>query len=94
MIAMLARLFVLRPLLGVAVLGIPVLGLIAIGLAAVVVFKVLFFVVLPIVLVVWILRKVLAPLSPIDSLELLVSKLGATKSNKDFLKSMEMGHDR
>lgn len=43
---------------------------------------------------VWILRKVLAPLSPIDSLELLVSKLAATKSNKDFLKSMEMGHDR
>ena len=43
---------------------------------------------------VWILRKVLAPLSPIDSLELLVSKLAATKSNKDFLKSMEMGSDR
>jgi transcription termination factor Rho len=43
---------------------------------------------------VWILRKVLAPLSPIDSMELLVSKLAATKSNKDFLKSMEMGHDR
>ncbi len=43
---------------------------------------------------VWILRKVLAPLSPIDSMELLMSKLGATKSNKDFLKSMEMGHDR
>ena len=43
---------------------------------------------------VWILRKVLAPLSSIDSMELLMSKLGATKSNKDFLKSMEMGHDR
>ena len=61
MIALLARLFVLRPLLGVAVLGIPVLGLIAIGLAAVVVFKVLFFVVLPIVLVVWIVKRVLKP---------------------------------
>ena len=43
---------------------------------------------------VWILRKVLAPLSPIDSLELLISKLSATKSNKDFLRSMEMGSDR
>ena len=43
---------------------------------------------------VWILRKVLAPLSPIDSLELLVSKLAVTKSNKDFLRSMEMGSDR
>jgi transcription termination factor Rho len=40
---------------------------------------------------VWILRKVLAPLSPIDSMELLISKLSSTKSNKDFLKSMEMG---
>ncbi len=40
---------------------------------------------------VWILRKVLAPLSPIDSMELLLSKLNSTKSNKDFLKSMEMG---
>ncbi|HCC49155.1 MAG TPA: transcription termination factor Rho, partial [Elusimicrobia bacterium] len=40
---------------------------------------------------VWILRKVLAPLSPIDSMEVLLSKLNSTKSNKDFLKSMEMG---
>jgi len=40
---------------------------------------------------VWILRKVLAPLSSIDSMELLLTKLSATKSNKDFLKSMEMG---
>jgi hypothetical protein len=61
MIAMLARLFVLRPLLGVAILGIPVLGLIAIGLAAVVVLKLLFFVVLPIVLVVWIVKRVFKP---------------------------------
>jgi transcription termination factor Rho len=43
---------------------------------------------------VWILRKVLAPLSPVDSMELLISKLSATKSNKDFLRSMEMGSDR
>lgn len=39
---------------------------------------------------VWILRKVLAPLNPVDAMELLVEKLTATKSNKDFLKSMEM----
>jgi len=43
---------------------------------------------------VWILRKVLAPLSPVDSMELLLSKLNSTKSNKDFLKSMEMGSGR
>lgn len=40
---------------------------------------------------VWILRKVLAPLSPIDSMELLLSKLKVTKCNKDFLTSMAMG---
>jgi len=38
----------------------------------------------------WILRKVLAPLSPTDAMELLISKLSATKSNKDFLRSMEL----
>lgn len=40
---------------------------------------------------VWILRKVLAPLSSVDAMELLLGKLGATKSNRDFLKSMENG---
>ncbi len=40
---------------------------------------------------IWILRKVLAPLSSVDAMELLLSKLGITKSNKDFLKSMENG---
>jgi len=40
---------------------------------------------------IWILRKVLAPLSSIDAMELLLNKLSVTKSNKDFLKSMENG---
>jgi transcription termination factor Rho len=39
---------------------------------------------------VWILRKVLAPLSSIECMDLLLEKLSATKSNKDFLKSMEI----
>ena len=39
---------------------------------------------------VWILRKVLAPLSSVDAMQLLYDKLLATKSNKDFLKSMEL----
>src|SRR5664279_2664422 len=39
---------------------------------------------------IWILRKVLASLNPIEAMELLLEKLGATKSNKDFLKSMEV----
>jgi transcription termination factor Rho len=39
---------------------------------------------------VWIIRKVVTPLNPIEAMELLIEKLSATKSNKDFLKSMEM----
>jgi transcription termination factor Rho len=39
---------------------------------------------------VWILRKVLSPLNPTEAMELLIEKLSATKSNKDFLKSMEL----
>jgi transcription termination factor Rho len=39
---------------------------------------------------IWILRKVLSSLNPIEAMELLLEKLGATKSNKDFLKSMEV----
>jgi transcription termination factor Rho len=38
----------------------------------------------------WVLRKVITPLNPIDAMELLIEKLTATKSNKDFLKSMEL----
>lgn len=38
---------------------------------------------------IWILRKVLSTLSPVEAMELLLEKLSATKSNKDFLKSME-----
>ncbi|OGS47378.1 MAG: transcription termination factor Rho [Elusimicrobia bacterium RIFOXYD2_FULL_34_15] len=39
---------------------------------------------------IWILRKVLTPMSPTESMELLTEKMSATKSNKDFLKSMEI----
>jgi transcription termination factor Rho len=38
----------------------------------------------------WVLRKVLSGLSPTDAMELLIEKLSATKSNKDFLRSMEL----
>ena len=37
---------------------------------------------------VWILRKILAPMSAIDSMEFLLDKMRVTKSNKDFLNSM------
>jgi transcription termination factor Rho len=38
---------------------------------------------------VWVMRKVITSLNPIEAMELLIEKLSATKSNKDFLKSME-----
>ena len=37
---------------------------------------------------VWVLRKVLNPLSPQEGMELLLSKMGKTKNNSDFLGSM------
>src|SRR6267378_776811 len=37
---------------------------------------------------VWVLRKVLNPLSPVEAKELLLSRLTKTKSNADFLSSM------
>jgi transcription termination factor Rho len=37
---------------------------------------------------IWVLRKVLSPLSPVESIELLIDRLGKAKSNSDFLSSM------
>jgi transcription termination factor Rho len=37
---------------------------------------------------VWILRKVLNPLSPVETMELLLDKLSKTRSNGEFLGSM------
>ena len=38
---------------------------------------------------VWVLRKVLNPLSAVEAMELLLDKMGKTKSNGDFLASMQ-----
>jgi transcription termination factor Rho len=38
---------------------------------------------------VWVLRKVLTPLSPVEAMELLLDKMGKTKANADFLASMQ-----
>jgi len=40
---------------------------------------------------VWVLRKVLAPLSPIEKMELLIERLKKFKSNKNFLESLSKG---
>jgi transcription termination factor Rho len=37
---------------------------------------------------IWILRKVLAPLNTIDSMEFLIDKIRATETNEEFLGSM------
>jgi transcription termination factor Rho len=38
---------------------------------------------------IWVLRKVLTPLSPVEGMELLLERLGKTRSNSDFLASMQ-----
>jgi transcription termination factor Rho len=40
---------------------------------------------------IWVLRKVLNPLSPVESMELIIDKLSKTKSNAEFLASMSNG---
>ncbi len=40
----------------------------------------------------WILRKVLAPMNVVDSMEFLIGKLESTKTNADFLKAMSGGN--
>jgi transcription termination factor Rho len=40
---------------------------------------------------VWLLRKVLSPLSQVEAMELILDKLGKTKSNKEFLNGMAVG---
>ena len=48
---------------------------------------------------IWVLRKVLNPLSPVEAMELLLDKMSKTKTNADFLASMQKmrladGHDQ
>jgi len=38
---------------------------------------------------VWVLRKVLNPLSPVEAMELLLDKMAKTKTNADFLSAMQ-----
>jgi len=40
---------------------------------------------------IWVLRKVLNPLSPVESMELIIDKLSKTKANAEFLASMSNG---
>jgi transcription termination factor Rho len=38
---------------------------------------------------IWVLRKVLTPLSPVEAMELLLDKMSKTRSNADFLAAMQ-----
>jgi transcription termination factor Rho len=40
---------------------------------------------------IWVLRKVLNPLSPVEAMELLIDKMSKTRTNADFLNSMQKG---
>jgi transcription termination factor Rho len=40
---------------------------------------------------VYVLRRVLTPLSPVEAMELLLSKMGKTKTNAEFLNAMSGG---
>jgi transcription termination factor Rho len=40
---------------------------------------------------IWVLRKVLNPLSPVEAMELLIDKMSKTRTNADFLASMQKG---
>ncbi len=40
---------------------------------------------------VWVLRKVLTPLSPVEAMELLLGRMAKTKTNQEFLASMSNG---
>ncbi len=42
---------------------------------------------------VWILRKILNPMGVVEAMELMVEKMRSTKSNEEFLKSMEVAVD-
>lgn len=42
----------------------------------------------------WVLRKVISSLNTVESMEILVDKMRATKTNKDFLRSMELESQR
>jgi type IV secretory pathway VirB3-like protein len=57
MLNLLLRLFALRPILAGALFGIPIITLLLLGLAAAVVLKLTLFVILPIVLVVWVVKR-------------------------------------
>lgn len=58
MLSSILRLFALRPILSLAILGFPIILLVAVGLLTILALKFLVFVVAPIVIIIWVFRKV------------------------------------
>jgi len=67
MLALLLRLFALRPLLSMAIFGIPILALVAIGVVTVFALKILIFIVLPILLIWWLVKRFRRSSTPLDT---------------------------
>ena len=57
MLSSILKLFALRPILSLAILGFPIILLVAVGLLTIMALKFLIFVVAPIVIIVWLVRK-------------------------------------
>ena len=58
MLTSILKLFALRPILSLAILGFPIILLVAVGLLTIMALKFLIFVVAPIVIIVWVFKKV------------------------------------
>ena len=58
MLSSILKLFALRPILSLAILGFPIILLVAVGLLTIMALKFLIFVVAPIVIIVWVVRKI------------------------------------
>jgi len=67
MLASILRLIAVRPLLSLMIFGFPVILLVMVGLVTIWALKFFVFIVLPIVVVIWVLRKVFGSSSSTDT---------------------------
>jgi hypothetical protein len=58
MLSAILRIFALRPILSLAILGFPIILLVAVGLLTIMALKFFIFVVVPIVVIVWVVKKI------------------------------------
>jgi hypothetical protein len=58
MLGNILKIIALRPILTLSILGLPIILLVAVGLLTIMALKFLIFVVAPIVIVIWVVRKI------------------------------------